>query len=109
MSTGFKKCGKDGCENRAETNQAHCAEHLFRLSLNLPEPETVSCRFCGENTIRMATRMCDGCWELKNLLRCVDYDVLMEIIRDIDKKDLNKIVQGDLARKDLLEIGDSSG
>jgi len=94
-----KKCGKTGCNEKAEKNQAHCRSHLFRLdptpdlSIKIRE-ETTSCRFCGDQTIRLSTKMCDECWELRGRLKMVDYDVLMEIIRDINSSDLAKIVEG---------------
>jgi len=101
MSTGFKKCGKvvgdnPPCEEKCEPGQAHCRGHLFSLSPkeSYPEETTVPCKFCGDPTEKTATKMCDVCWELRVRLRMVDYDVLMEIIRDLDKADLNVIVKG---------------
>jgi len=92
-----KKCGKPGCNEKALKNQANCEEHLFRirgdLSIKTGE-ETTDCRFCGDKTIRLSTKMCNVCWELRSRLRMVDYDVLMEIIRDIGSDEMAKIVKG---------------
>ncbi|MCK5012871.1 MAG: hypothetical protein KAS66_03545 [Candidatus Omnitrophica bacterium] len=33
---------------------------------NIPDDETVPCKFCGETTIYTATELCNNCWEFEH-------------------------------------------
>ena len=64
---------------------------------------TVPCKYCGEPTLMLGTKLCDNCWEIKkrtelnpNLTRLILNDikatfVVKEIIRDLtDRRGLRQ-------------------
>ena len=50
---------------------------------------SVPCRFCGDNTIQTATRLCDSCWELYHRLEWVDPELLKKMLKEIEYESAN--------------------
>jgi len=51
----------------------------------MPNPETISCRICGETTLANPTKLCERCFNMANAI-AGDPELARKILADIDKE-----------------------
>jgi len=55
------------------------------LHSKVVKPETVPCKFCGDQTLMLGTKLCDRCWELRTRISR-DIDLAKKIMAVVEKE-----------------------
>jgi len=55
------------------------------------ESETIPCKYCGEPTLMLGTKLCDFCWELAWRIGHASQDALIKIIK-YARSDVSEII-----------------